>query len=301
MTAAVAVALPMALLRVLTYQDAADPAGYVRMAGRSAGLLNAASPGGLYTLQPPIYPLTVTLYQTLGASTIDQHRVGGIALGLVLVLATIALSQRLFGTRITLTAGVISAISINMVNGDLNLYPETLASIWLVLSVLCVVGWLDSRKWWWAVAAGFVGGLAALTRGELVALIPLSIAVVLAASRGELGRGGFKSRAQALMPAAAVAAAAISVMAPWWATTAYLTDSPTLTATGARVTSPTVHVQTRSTVTTSPTQASTACSPAPLISPLTNWRQPGSLRRTRSRSTLREQSSSRTICRPFPP
>lgn len=90
------VAFRVGLLRLFTYQEGIDPAGYIELSKRASGLLGASSYGGLYTFQPPIYPLTVTLYQVLGASTIDQYRVRGVAIGLALFLAMIALTQRLF-------------------------------------------------------------------------------------------------------------------------------------------------------------------------------------------------------------
>ncbi len=226
------VAFRVGLLRLFTYQEGIDPAGYIELSKRASGLLGASSYGGLYTFQPPIYPLTVTLYQVLGASTIDQYRVRGVAIGLALFLAMIALTQRLFSNRVALTAGIISAVSINLINGDLNLYPETLASLWLILCIWSMATWLDTRKWRWALAAGSTSGMAALTRGELVMLIPISIGVVLVTHRKTIFGGETGSRFCAALPAVAVAAAAIAVMIPWWATTAHLTGSPVLTTTG---------------------------------------------------------------------
>jgi 4-amino-4-deoxy-L-arabinose transferase-like glycosyltransferase len=117
------------------------------------------------------------------------------------------LGRRLGGDRLGLVAAAIAAVYPVLVTADASLMSETFYGLFVVLALLLAYRLIDRPHPRRALALGAVIGLAALTRGEGLLLLPL-LAIPLA------WRGGRAGRAPRV---AAACIGVVVVVAPWTA------------------------------------------------------------------------------------
>jgi hypothetical protein len=163
--------------------------------------------------RPPLYPYVLgAAYAVSG-----DRRGAAIALQALLGTAAVALigliAWRLWGRRAGIAALALGAVYVPLVAIGMVLLTETL---FVALELGAVAAALEhtrsARRLRWAVLAGVLAGLAALTRGNgLVLLVPLAAA----AYAGGRSHVPVASRRQALVPPAVLLAAAALTIAPW--------------------------------------------------------------------------------------
>jgi 4-amino-4-deoxy-L-arabinose transferase-like glycosyltransferase len=169
---------------------------------------------------PPLYSIVLAAPAAIGLDSDDVFRLAGTLFGAATVVVTYLAGRRLAGTRAGLVAAALVAIHPTLVAADGALMSETLYGLLTAAMVLAALRLLESRGTWTALALGAVAGLAALTRGEALLLLPLMLVPSV-----RLPGGG---RAALL-----AAVAFVAVLAPWTARNWIVFDRPVLIATNS--------------------------------------------------------------------
>jgi len=153
---------------------------------------------------PPLAAIMMTPGSFL-PNWVQGQRLTTVVAGVVGVGLIGLLGRRVGGVQVGLVAAAIAAVYPNLWMNDGLVMSESIA-ITIVLGALLMLGTLLQRPSWpVAAGAGALLGAAALTRSELVMLVPLAAALVIAhgRSRTAVVRGGV------------VIGIAVAVMAPW--------------------------------------------------------------------------------------
>jgi 4-amino-4-deoxy-L-arabinose transferase-like glycosyltransferase len=162
---------------------------------------------------PPLYPLLLSLSSLVGADSLLAHRIVSCLIGTVGVVLVGLLARRVAGQRAGLVAAAIAALYPPFVTADGLVMSEPLFVVTVAAALLVALGMTRpaatataSRLDWRPAAFGAVVGLATLTRGEGILLVPL-LAWPLAWITAAPGR-----KALALITTTAATALVIS---PW--------------------------------------------------------------------------------------
>ena len=169
------------------------------------GFVNPAT-GMATALHPPLFPLALTPSSLLGLDSYNAHRVVVSLIGTATVVCIGLLARRVAGDRAGLLAAGVAALYPVLVSADSAVMSETLLGLLVVLAALAAYRGSG-------VLLGALIGLAVLTRGEAIVLLPL------------------------LLPwrqpkrAGAVVLACLVVVAPWTIRNATTFDKPVLLST----------------------------------------------------------------------
>jgi 4-amino-4-deoxy-L-arabinose transferase-like glycosyltransferase len=192
----------------------ADGEGFVEPFVHSAYGIDVAT-----AAHPPLYTLWLSLGSLLGGDGLLEHRALGALTGGACIVVIALLGRRAGGERVGLMAAALAAVYPLLVAADGALMSESLYGLLIASSLLVALRLHERRDLHSAAALGALIGLAALTRGEALLLIPL-LALPLAV------RGGGRRAARALL----VGAACLVVLAPWTIRNASAFDRLTLIA-----------------------------------------------------------------------
>lgn len=207
---ALAVRVGVVLVTDLPLSD--DPADYHRLAtsvaaGDGFGATQLAAGGGPTAFRSPLYPFVLGLVYDVFGVSVTAARLVQAATGTLTVALIGLLALRLFGRRVGVMALAVAAVYPPLVLAGSSLITESFALPLLLGAVLLALEHRRRGGIGWAVAAGVVVGLAALTRENyLVLLLPLALLVWDAGARW--------SR-RALAAPALLVCAAVAVVAPW--------------------------------------------------------------------------------------
>lgn len=174
--------------------------------------------GGPTAEHPPALYVFLAALDRLGLNGILVHRLALGVVGVVVVVLVGLLARRLFGERVGLVAAGLAALYPMLWTADGALLSETLYGVSLVGALLLAVGVRERPTARRAAALGAVIALAALTRGEALALVVLLLVPLT-------GR-----RPRAL--AAGLAAFAL-VLAPWTIRNLATFEEPVLVSTNS--------------------------------------------------------------------
>jgi 4-amino-4-deoxy-L-arabinose transferase-like glycosyltransferase len=164
--------------------------------------------GGPTAVRGPGYPYMLGAVYAVSGDSILAGRLLGVVLGALAVLLLYLIAKRVWGRRIGLLAAALAAVFPPLVLLSRDLVSETLFIPLELGAVLCVLNFRRSGgELRWALAAGGLCGVAALTRNTGFALL-LPVALGVWTLRPRL-----RPRAM-LAPALAVGCAALAV-APW--------------------------------------------------------------------------------------
>ncbi len=154
---------------------------------------------------PPLYPLILSLSSLVGGETLTAHRIVSCLIGSAGVILVGLLARRLAGDRAGLIAGAVAAVYPPFITADGLVMSEPLFVVTVAAALLAALAVLDRPAPRTAAILGVAVGLATLTRGEAILLVPLLAwpAAALAARDGRATR----------VLAATVATALI--VAPW--------------------------------------------------------------------------------------
>lgn len=168
--------------------------------------------GGPSAFRPPLFPVALAVTYKLTGTTgstarWDAGRIMEALLGTATVLFIGLIARRLWGMRRALLSAALAAIYPPLVLAGSSLMSESLFIPLMLLAVLCsLVARESPRPRSWAVAAGALVGLVALTRSNGIAMIlPVCLLLWLVPRRSW----------RSLQAPAVALAAMIVVLGPW--------------------------------------------------------------------------------------
>ena len=158
---------------------------------------------------PPLFSLVLSVSSVFGGDSLLAHRIVSIAIGSCAVVLIALLGRRVGGDTVGWIAGAIAALYPPLVTADGLVMSEPLFVLLVTAALLLALTLTDRPSVPRAAALGAVVGLAILTRGEAVLLVPLlawPAAYARSVGRTHGGRG-----ARLL----ATTVAAVLVISPW--------------------------------------------------------------------------------------
>jgi hypothetical protein len=169
---------------------------------------------------PPLFPALLAVFSELGLTSYTGHQVVGCALGGGTVAVIGLAGRQLGGERLGLVAAAIAAVFLPLAVKDAMLMTESLYGLLVALALLTALRYHARPTARTAALLGAFIGLAALTRGEALALAVLLAPVVVVAGRGRHWGS-----------LAALVAALVLVIAPWSIRNTVTFDEPVLVTT----------------------------------------------------------------------
>jgi Dolichyl-phosphate-mannose-protein mannosyltransferase len=133
--------------------------------------------GGPSAEHPPLTTLFITPLSFLSDPVVGQ-RITTAMLGIVSVAVIALVGRRIGGERVGLAAGVLAAVYPNVWLSDGLVMSESLAILLVATFLLAALELVPRPQVPLAIAVGALTALAALTRSELLLLIPLTVAVL---------------------------------------------------------------------------------------------------------------------------
>jgi 4-amino-4-deoxy-L-arabinose transferase-like glycosyltransferase len=173
------------------------------------GCAERGRPGPLTAYRPPLWPLALggayAVAEAFGVPRWTAGRALEALIGTAVVALTGAIAARLWDATVGLLAMALAAVFLPLVLDGATLISEPLFVALELGAVLAILQYRRRpRGVGWAVAAGALVGLAALTRANGALLAAPLLVAILARPRGRRTVG-----------VAAFAAAAVVVVAPW--------------------------------------------------------------------------------------
>lgn len=174
---------------------------------------------------PPLYSMYLAVVSWFGGTTPLAHRLASCVLGTNGVVLVGLVARRIAGPRAMVIAAFLAAVYPMLWINDGMLISESMYVPLIALVLLCAYRFWDSRSWLDAALLGGTIGLAALTRPEAVALVPLIGVPFLFAKR----HGATKRRILAFL---LIGATCLVVILPWWVRNLATFENPVFLATG---------------------------------------------------------------------
>lgn len=177
--------------------------------------------------RPPGYPFALggvyALSSTRAPGRWAAARVFQAILGVVTVVLVGVLARQLWGGRAGLVALALAAVYVPLIVVGGALISESLFVALILGATACTAALTHSeRRWPWAVAAGLLAGLAALTRQNgVVLVVAVAVGAALAGTARWRRRGvaagahGRTRRRRGLAAGATIVAVAVIAIAPW--------------------------------------------------------------------------------------
>jgi 4-amino-4-deoxy-L-arabinose transferase-like glycosyltransferase len=138
---------------------------------------------------PPLFASLLSVLSWLGARSSLSHQVAGCLIGVGTVVAIGFLGRRIGGPAVGLVAAAIAAVSPNVWIYDAGLFAESLELLLVTLVLLVTYRITAPAPWRDLALLGALIGLLALTRSELLLLVPLLVLPLVIARGGpEWGR-----------------------------------------------------------------------------------------------------------------
>jgi 4-amino-4-deoxy-L-arabinose transferase-like glycosyltransferase len=170
--------------------------------------------------RPPLYPILLSGLAELGGTGSDAQRLVGTITGGGTIVVAGLLGRRLASPRAGLIAAGVAAAYPTLVAADGALMTESLYGLLSGIALIAAYRLSDRPSFGRAAALGAIAGLAALTRGEALLLLPLVLIPVLRRPGG-------------LRAAAAACLVFVIVLTPWTIRNWTTFDRPVLLATEA--------------------------------------------------------------------
>lgn len=158
-------------------------------------------------IHPPAYTLWLTPSSLLGARGFVSHKTMAAIAGTLVVVVAALLVRRLAGDRAGVLAAVLVALYPNLWIIDGTMWPEGLYTATIGAALIFAYRWRDEPSLARAAAVGGACGVAILTRGEALLLLPLLCLPLAWAGRDRAPRW--------LLHGAVMGAVALGVIAPW--------------------------------------------------------------------------------------
>lgn len=177
---------------------------------------------------PPLWPLLLAGASEVGGNGLLSHRLVGVPLGVATAGVLGLIGRRLGGDAAGLVVAAIAAAHPLLIAADGSLMSETLYGLLVASALLAALRLLDRPTSLRAAALGAAIGLAALTRGEGIVLVPLLAAPAAWVAGRAVNGGAWRERVR--LGAVAIGVAAL-VIAPWTVRNWITFDEPVLLST----------------------------------------------------------------------
>jgi 4-amino-4-deoxy-L-arabinose transferase-like glycosyltransferase len=166
-------------------------------------------------LRPPLYPAFLAFWFSLLGVDLSRTLLAQAILSGLAVPAFGWLAQRLFGrSTVSLLAGLIAALFVPLASFGSVLFAEELFVVLMVLALVALDLAIVQGTFRTALLAGFVFGLAALTRAVAVSFIPIAAILVGAVGVGAYSYTRLRLQLRFRLAAALILGAAL-VIGPW--------------------------------------------------------------------------------------
>jgi hypothetical protein len=159
-------------------------------------------------LHGPGYPLYLSIFSRLGASSWYDHRIASALIGSVTVVLVMIIARRLAGRAAAVVAGVFAAVYPNLWTIDGVFFPEGIFVVLCAATTIFGYRWIDHRRMWDAAGMGACIGVAALARGEGLFLLAVLVAPLVLLSRDLTWR-------RRLVALVVAGGAALASVGPW--------------------------------------------------------------------------------------
>ena len=156
---------------------------------------------------PPLWSFVLAVTSLLGGTGYESHKLTGCIVGAAAILPIGLLGRRVAGDRAGLVAAALAAVYPTLIAADGSLMSESLYGLLVAMALVAAYRFHDRPGWVVAAALGALLGLAALTRGEALVLLPLLGLVLCLGERAPWRRR--------LLRFAAICAGAAVVILPW--------------------------------------------------------------------------------------
>jgi 4-amino-4-deoxy-L-arabinose transferase-like glycosyltransferase len=164
-------------------------------------------------LRPPLYPAFLALSFGLAGIDLRWALLAQALLTGIGVLAFVWLGQRLFASRaVGLLSGLIAALFVPLASFGSVLFAEALFVILIILALALLDLVLEGGSWRWALLAGVILSMAALTRAVALMFIPLAGLLILTLARPPRPRASLGAR---LAVPLALGLGATLLIGPW--------------------------------------------------------------------------------------
>ncbi len=177
-------------------------------------------------IHPPLFSLWYALSNLVGADSWFAHKVMSCLAGSLTVLLVGLIGRELAGRRAGLLAAALAAAYPNLWVIDGIGMPEGLFCAIIAASTYAAYRWRRTPTVWWAAASGGALGLAILTRGEAIFLVP-ALLVPLVLMRPHLER---RTR---LVHLGVMAGLALALLVPWTIRNSLTFHDPVLLSTNS--------------------------------------------------------------------
>ncbi len=169
---------------------------------------------------PPFYSLVLAVPALAGLDSPDAQRLAGTVFGAGTIIVVGLFGRHLVGPRAGLLAAGLAAVYPVLIAADGALLSESLYGLLVALSLFSAYRLLDRPTAGRAALLGLVAGLAALTRGEALLLLPLVLIPIVL-------------RPQGWRFAGAALAVFVVVLTPWTIRNWVVFDRPVAVATNS--------------------------------------------------------------------
>jgi 4-amino-4-deoxy-L-arabinose transferase-like glycosyltransferase len=158
-----------------------DSTGYLSIAN---SVVHGNGFGDLGLLRPPGYPLFIVLVRLLPGSTVDGLVVVQHLLGVALAVTILLITWRFFGKPAAITAGLLAAISPQLISVEHEILSDYLFGLFLFAGTVTLALGVRRRSMWLYCATGVLFGLATETKplGQVLVFIA-PIVLILALRR----------------------------------------------------------------------------------------------------------------------
>ncbi len=157
---------------------------------------------------PPLYLVYLSVASWFGFTSTLAHLVWSAVLGTATVVVVGLAGREIGGPRVGIVAAVLAATYPNLWIPDGSLMAESMAIFATALAMLFAYRYWHEPRWWRLALVGVASGAGALSRSELILIVPLMVVPLALLVPGERRR----ERGIAI---GAGALAALVVMAPW--------------------------------------------------------------------------------------
>jgi 4-amino-4-deoxy-L-arabinose transferase-like glycosyltransferase len=173
---------------------------------------------------PPLTVMVLMPVSFVTSQALIPQRVTMAVIGTLAVVVIGLLARRLAGNRTGWIAAGIAAIYPNLWVNDGLIMSESLATLLVALALLAAYRFLREPKLWSALVLGALCGLAALTRAELILLMPLLAVPAALVARSIASAQRWKFAGVGVLAAAVL-------IAPWVGYNLYRFEEPTFLST----------------------------------------------------------------------